>query len=58
MLEVQNLSCNYGNQIVLKNISFTLDNGHSLSILGANGCGKTTLLRCIASQKDYSGLIK
>jgi len=47
MLEVQNLSKSFGSTEVLRDISFTLDRGQSLAIIGSSGSGKTTLLRCL-----------
>ena len=47
-LEIQGLSKGYkGNPDVLKQVSFTVENGEFLSILGPSGCGKTTLLRIL-----------
>ena len=45
-LSVSNGSFSYGQRQVLKNISFTVETGEVLAILGPNGIGKTTLLRC------------
>lgn len=47
MLEVMNLSCGYGKQTVLQDISFTLGRGELICLLGPNGVGKTTLFRTI-----------
>jgi branched-chain amino acid transport system ATP-binding protein len=44
MLEVQGLSCGYGEAVVLTDVSFRLEAGRSLALLGRNGTGKTTLL--------------
>lgn len=46
-LEVKNLRKNFGNTEVLKGIGFTLEKGEVLSVIGASGNGKTTLLRCL-----------
>lgn len=47
MLSVENLSYHYrGSVEVLKSVSFTLENGHFLAILGNNGVGKSTMLKC------------
>jgi iron complex transport system ATP-binding protein len=46
-LIVENLSFQYPSRNVLKNISLSLDKGECLSILGTNGVGKSTLLKCI-----------
>lgn len=46
-LEVKNLSCGYGMEKVINSISFTIKEGEVVSLLGANGCGKTTLIKSI-----------
>jgi branched-chain amino acid transport system ATP-binding protein len=52
MLEVRDLSCGYGRNIVLQNVSFRVGEREIVAIIGSNGAGKTTTLRTI------SGLIK
>ena len=47
MIEVQNISFAYGKQNVLRHVSFTLDYGMVLGILGNNGAGKSTLITCL-----------
>ena len=57
-LSVQNLSFAYGERQVFKDISFTLEKGEFLSVLGPNGVGKSTLFRCILGLlTDYQGEI-
>lgn len=46
-LTIQNFKKSFGNLEVLKGISFDLNKGEVLSIIGSSGSGKTTLLRCI-----------
>ena len=46
-IEVKHLSFSYGNRQVLKDVSFSVDRGRLLSVLGPNGVGKSTLFRCI-----------
>ncbi len=46
-LEVNNLKKSFGKTEILKSISFSLEKGEVLSILGSSGSGKTTLLRCL-----------
>ena len=46
-LSVENLSFAYGETPVLRDVSFTVERGELLSVLGPNGVGKTTLFRCI-----------
>ena len=47
ILEVTNLTKSFGKTKVLKGISFNLEKGNVLSVIGSSGSGKTTLLRCI-----------
>ncbi len=47
VLEVKNLRKSFGNTEVLKGVSFTLNAGEVLSVIGSSGGGKTTLLRCL-----------
>jgi iron(III) transport system ATP-binding protein len=57
ILQVKNISFNYPGQSEfkgIKNISFDLESGQTLSILGKSGCGKTTLLKCIFGLEDVN----
>ena len=47
ILTVKNITCGYGGEDVIKDVSFTLERGGILSLAGENGCGKTTLLRAV-----------
>ena len=47
LLEVKNIKKNFGKTQVLKGISFSLEKGQVLAIIGSSGSGKTTLLRCL-----------
>lgn len=47
VLEVCDLTKSYGGQQVLRGVSFSLEKGEVLSIIGSSGSGKTTLLRCL-----------
>lgn len=49
ILEVKDLRKTFGKTDVLKGISFSLEKGEVLSIIGSSGSGKTTLLRCLNS---------
>ena len=47
ILEVQNIEKSFGPTKVLQDISFSLEKGEALAIIGSSGSGKTTLLRCL-----------
>ena len=47
ILEVKNLKKHFGSTDVLKGVSFSLEKGQVLAIIGSSGSGKTTLLRCL-----------
>ena len=47
MINIENLSKNFGNLKVLKNISTTINKGEIISIIGPSGSGKSTFLRCL-----------
>ena len=47
ILQVENIRKSFGDTQVLKDISFTMEKGEVLSMIGSSGSGKTTLLRCL-----------
>ena len=47
LLEVKNIKKDFGKTKVLKGVSFSLEKGQVLAIIGSSGSGKTTLLRCL-----------
>ncbi len=48
ILNADKLSKNFGHEQLFEDVSFSLNEGESISIVGPNGCGKTTLLKIIA----------
>ena len=57
-IEVKNLSFSYGDHAVLHDISFSVEKGEFLSILGPNGVGKSTLFRCVLGLlSGYTGQV-
>ena len=52
LLEVKNLTKNFGYTEVLRGVSFDLDQGQVLAIIGSSGSGKTTLLRCLTGLEE------
>lgn len=52
MLEVNNISFSYEDNLIFENISFSIKKGDVLCILGPNGTGKTTLIKCLNGLHD------
>ncbi len=57
MIQIKNLTKRYGALTVYENFNLELKEGEVTCILGESGCGKTTLLNCIAGLTDYEGEI-
>lgn len=55
ILDVRNVSKRYGGVTAVKNVSFTVERGQFLGLMGANGAGKTTLFSLIAGNQPVSG---
>ena len=55
MLEVKNLSKSFGDLEVLRDISFDVEKGEAVAVIGPSGSGKSTLLRCINQLEKASG---
>jgi polar amino acid transport system ATP-binding protein len=52
LLDVKNLSKSFGSAQVLRDVSFSLEKGQTLAIIGSSGSGKTTLLRCLTGLEN------
>ena len=57
ILAIKNLNIRYGEQVILDDISFDLEKGDTLAVIGPNGSGKTMLLRAILGALSYKGEI-
>lgn len=58
MLSVENLSINYGAIEAVKDVSFHVEEGEVVTLIGANGAGKTSILRTISGlNRPKSGKI-
>src|SRR3989338_7056533 len=58
ILEVKNLTVNFGEEKVVDNLSFNLKKGENVAIMGPNGAGKTVLLKALLGILPYRGEIK
>lgn len=55
LLEAKNLSYSYSNIRALKDVSFYVDEGEIVSIIGSNGAGKSTILNCVSGLLNKNG---
>ena len=55
ILTIQNLQKAFGGNVVLKDVSLTLQDHQRMGLVGVNGCGKTTLLRILAGKEQPDG---
>ena len=58
VLEIENLEKSYDTKNILDKVSMTLGRGEKIALLGANGTGKTTLLKCINGETKYEGSVQ
>lgn len=57
-LEVKSLSLSLGGNVILEDVSFSLERGRLLAVVGPNGAGKSSLLKCVGQiYKNYSGCV-
>jgi ATP-binding cassette subfamily F protein 3 len=52
MLQVSNVSKSFGDNLIFERVSFTLNRGERVGLVGPNGCGKTTLLKIILGELE------
>lgn len=57
MLKVIDINSGYYGRRVVNNISFTVEKGNNICIVGPNGCGKSTLLKSIANLINFDGQV-
>jgi ATP-binding cassette subfamily F protein 3 len=57
VLEIEDLQKSYGEKQILNRLSMTIGRGEKIALLGANGTGKSTLLKCINGETDFKGSI-
>src|SRR5690554_526567 len=52
---MEDISKSYGDHLVFKNVTLTIERGEKIAFVGKNGEGKSTLVKCIMSEIDYGG---
>ena len=50
ILSVSNATKSFGSQEVFNNVSFTINEKDKIALVGRNGCGKTTLIKCLIGE--------
>lgn len=55
LIKAEDLSKQYGNNVLFSNSNFSIENGEKVALIGDNGTGKTTLLKIILDEEDYAG---
>ena len=55
MIEVKGLQKAFGSEQVLKDVSFTVDKGETVAVIGYSGAGKSTMLRCLSDLEKADG---
>lgn len=55
MIKINNLRKQFGDHVVLKDISINVEKGEAISVIGPSGSGKSTFLRCINGLEELSG---
>lgn len=57
ILQIKNLNKNFGTNVIFEDTDLILNEGDKLAVVGQNGKGKSTLIRCIAGDEDFQGTI-
>lgn len=57
-VEIEHLSKAYGNHLVLDNIGMIINRGEKVAFVGKNGEGKSTLVKCMMDEIEFSGTMK
>jgi ATP-binding cassette, subfamily F, member 3 len=58
VLELEGLGKSYGENKLFKNVGITVGRGEKIALLGPNGVGKSTLLKAIMKEIDYTGIVE
>ena len=57
LINIKNVSKNYGQKIIFDNINLTINNGEKIALIGDNGSGKTTFIKMLLNETNYDGQI-
>jgi len=57
-VEIEHLTKAYGPQVILDNVAMIINRGEKVAFVGKNGEGKSTLVKCIMDEIEYSGTMK
>ncbi len=57
-VDIEHLTKKYGDNVILNDISLVINRGEKVAFVGKNGEGKSTLIKCIMEQVEYSGKLK
>jgi len=55
ILSANNLRKEYGTDVILQDVSFHINEGDRVGLVGVNGAGKTTLMKILAGEMSYEG---
>lgn len=55
---IENLEKSYGDQLIIKDVTFTINRGDKVAFVGKNGEGKSTLVKCIMGETDFKGKLE
>lgn len=58
VLDIKNLSKSFGSRQIFQDVSITVGRGEKIALLGPNGVGKSTLLKCIMKEIDFVGVVE
>ena len=58
VFKIKNLSKAFGDRTLFSNVELMVEGGERIAILGDNGTGKTTFLKCLLEEEDYTGKIQ
>jgi ATP-binding cassette subfamily F protein 3 len=57
VVEAENVTKAYGNNVILKDIDLLVERGSKIAFVGQNGQGKSTFIKAIVNEFEYSGTI-